>query len=477
MLGFNLIMGFFDRLLGKSTRKPAKPAPAQASPSPTQPAPVGSAPDSTPPEPAPPAPPAEPVPEPETPDAPTPDAGPVAPRLQEAFEQLELRNLDGAREIYDEILASTAGERPDVLVRISGDLGSTGHVETIPELIAPLYDAERHGPATGINLLQAYLALRNPGAAQHVLDLLFELKKPELDDRLWGFSNAIGEMMESSKHGPASGKATSVNLVTISKPIWAYGIEDLPGLLPEKSPQAKTVAFAQLTLPDHDDTEALAKKPEEALGRLTRGIPLWLADSLYFSPQYNSAAVIGMVGQDHYMLFPVPWTTDNIRQLIDTTGSKIDYVVTGDLREADGDFQLNLRLWEIKGFRERKTFEVRWTPATADQVLAELQQHLRLFFECQDGPGLPFEPTTQPSAWIDTLAASLSTFLVGKSVLPREQLAALPAVLVDPATTTTAALARLTLAHRCAQADLAHTAPALPENETVERAKKLLSAS
>lgn len=449
-------MGFFDRLLGKSTRRHSSPAPAS---------------------PAPPLPYAEPAPEPEAPAAPAPDIGPVAPRLLEAFEQLELRNLDGAREIYDEILASPAGERPDVLVRISGDLGSTGHVETIPELIAPLYDAQRHGPATGINLLQAYLALRNPGAAQHVLDLLFDLKKPELEDRLWGFSNAIGEMMESGKHNPASGKATSVNLVTISKPIWAYGIEDLPDLLPEKSPQAKTVAFAQLALPDHDDTEALAKQPEEALGRLTRGIPLWLADSLYFSPQYNTAAAIGMVGKDHYVLFPASWTTNNIRQLIDTTASNIDYVVTGDLREADGDFQLSLRLWEIKGFRERKTFEVRWTPATADRVLAELQQHIRLFFECQEGPGLPFEPSTQTVAWIDTLAVSLSTFLVGKSVLPREQLAELPAVLVDPATTTAAALARLTLADRCTKADLAHTAPDLPENDTVAQAKKLLSAS
>ena len=364
-----------------------------------------------------------------------------------------------------------------MLVRISADLGSTGHVQAIPQLIAPLYDAERHGPATGINLLQAYLALRNPEAAQHVLDLLFALKKPELEDRLWGFSNAIGEMMESDRHGDHSGASTSVNLVTISKPIWAYGIEDLPDLLPEKSPKAKTVAFAQLTLPEHDKTESLSKVPEEALGRLTRGIPLWLADSLYFSPQYTTLAAIGMVGQAHYMLFPAAWTADNIRQLIDTSGSNIDYVVTGELREDDSDFQLSLRLWEIKGFRERKTFEVRWTPGSADKVLADLQQHIRLYFECQEGPGLPFEPSPQPLAWIDTLAASLSTFLAGKSVLPREQLAELPAKLVDPTTTTAAALARLTLADRCTKANLDHPAPELPDTEIVETAKQLLSQS
>lgn len=449
-------MGFFDRLLGKSTPRPAAPAPGNADPSPPA-SPTG--------EPA-----AGPTGPAEAAPPPT-DPGPVAPRLEVAFEQLELRNIDAAREIYEEILESAAGERPDVLARISGDLGSTGHVEAIPPLIAPRYDAERHGPATGINLLQAYLALRNPEAAQHVLDLLFALKKPELEDRLWGFSNAIGEMMESGKHGNSSGQATSVNLVTISKPIWSYGIEDLPGLLPEKNPRAKTVAFAQLTLPDHDDTETLRKAPEEAIGRMTRGIPLWLADSLYFSPQYTTLAAIGMVGQEHYMLFPASWTTDNIRQLIETSGSQIDYVVTGDLREEEDDFHLTLRLWEIKGFRERKTFEVRWTPGNADKVLGDLHHHLRLYFECQEGPGLPFEPAPSSVAWIHTLGTSLSAFLAEKSVLPREQLADLPASLADPQSTTAAALARLTLAHRLTLVGRESPAPELPDSAWVQQAK------
>ncbi len=400
----------------------------------------------------------------------------MAPRLEAAFEQLELRNIDGAREIYEEILSSPAGERPDVLVRISGDLGSTGHVAAIPELIAPRYDAERHGPATGINLLQAYLALRNPEAAQHVLDLLFALKKPELEDRLWGFSNAIGEIMVSNKHNKSSGPATSVNLVTISKPIWAYGIEDLPGLLPQKNPKAKTVAFAQLTLPEHDDLERLCPQPEEALGRLTRGIPLWLADSLYFSPQYTTLTAVGMLGQQHYMLFPAAWTADNIRQLIDTSGSPIDYVVTGDLREGGGDFHLSLRLWEIKGFRERKTFEVRWTPGNADQVLSDLHQHLRTYFECQEGPGLPFEPAPRPLTWIDTLGASLSAFLVEKSVLPREQLADLPQPLVDPDSTSAAALAHLTLAARRQKIGVDTPLPELTETDWVRQARERLTA-
>src|SRR5689334_6478501 len=119
-------MGFFDRLAGK------KPEPSSS---------PGSEPAST--------------------------AGSGAPaktvksQLDAGREKLDAKDLAAALAIYEELLASNAGDRADVLVAISGDLGSRGYVAQIVELIAPRYDADRHGPATGLNLIQAYLALRD----------------------------------------------------------------------------------------------------------------------------------------------------------------------------------------------------------------------------------------------------------------------------------------------------------------------------
>jgi hypothetical protein len=106
-------------------------------------------------------------------------AGGVIPRMAEARAKLEARDLPAAVAIYTEVLAS-AGARPDVLVTLSGELGSRGHVRELIELVAPHYDAQRHGPATGINLLQAFLSLRQIDSAQHLLDILFALNRPEL---------------------------------------------------------------------------------------------------------------------------------------------------------------------------------------------------------------------------------------------------------------------------------------------------------
>jgi hypothetical protein len=384
--------------------------------------------------------------------------------------------------IYEEVLAA-AGERPDVLVTISGDLGSTGHVEQIIELIAPRYDAERHGPATGINLLQAYLAARQPQAAQHVLDLLFALQNPEIEARLWGFSNAIGEMIEVQRSGSASGggQAVAVSLVSISKPIWAYGLEDLPGLLPAKQEPLRRIAFGQLATPGLKDSDERQAQPEDALGRFARGFPLWLAETLYFSRHYAPIAAIGLMERAHYALFPNEWTSTNLKQLVETAGEPPDYVLTGAIEEHSGDYHLTLRLWEVKKFRERKTFEARWTPGTADAELTKLHEQLRVFFEWAALPAeaaLPYVPPARPTAWIDTLGASLSLFLADKGVLPAAQLAALPATLATASSDPAAALAMLTLAARAQR--LGVSSPAVSgelDHPLVQTARQRLSTT
>jgi len=402
-------MGFFDRILGSKPTTPGTAAPT------------------------PPAAPAETV---AATDQPTMPAGNVMPRLVEAREKLEAKDTAGAMAIYEEVLAA-AGERADVLVTISGDLGVNGCLREIIELVAPRYDAERHGPATGLNLLQAYIVLRQPEAAQHVLDILFALKRPELEDRLHGFSNAIADLINAGQTplvggAPGAGGAPAaepakVNIVSISKPIWFYGLEAVAGVLPAKQGRLRRVGFAQLALPFLPEVEALAAKPEEELGRLSRALPLWLAETFCFSPHYAPYAALGVMGRPgepgHYALMPTEWTADNVRQLVDTTEGGLDYVFTGALRQHSGDYELLLRVWEVKKFRERKQFTARWTPATADAELAKLHEQIRLFMEWSaDTTAAAYAPPVQPRAWLEVLGASATLFLAGKNLLAPNQL-------------------------------------------------------
>jgi len=418
----------------------------------------------------------------------------VLASLSAARASLERKDLPGALAIYEQLL-ETEGDNAGVLAAISGDLGSTGHVATIIELIAPCYDPERHGPAAGLNLLQAYLALGDPEAAQHVLDRLFDLDRPELEERLHGFANAIARMIETGDapgldavvpERPPAPKGTAVS---ISKPIWFYGLEPLAAqVLPAKVGGLRRVAFTQLALPGtYPDLAAAMKLPEDEPARLARALPLWLAETLYFSPHYAPIAALAVVadpdGTKRPVILDAEWTIENMRQLVATSAEGLDYVFTGILAGRDGVYQLNLRLWEVKKFRERRQFSARWTPATADAELARLRDELGRFMEWRpypEGAGIAYVPPPAPFGWIDALGASLGLFLAGKGVWPQALLAPLdpslaalaPRAAVDPV----AALAWLTLRARARELGVGFTAgeAALVDHPAVAAALELL---
>ena len=369
--------------------------------------------------------PGAPAPEP-TPER-KPAPGGVLPQLAAAREKLKAGDLPAAMAIYETVL-SAASERSDILMTISADLGTTGHVREIIELLAPRYDVEKHGAAAGINLLQAYLATRDAESAQHLLDLLFSLKRPDLEARLVGFSNVIAELFISEGEAEHVDHAEKkISLASLSKPVWFYGLESLaPHLLPAKEGKLRRLAFAQCALPGMENTDALAARPENELGRLTRGIPLWLADAFSFSAGYHAVAAVGTLAQ-HYALFPLEWVGENIRQLNDSSDNGLDYVVTGALRNRNDDYELTLRIWEVKKFRELKVFSARWTPSTADADLKKLYDQLSAYMEWKalpSGRGLTYAVPAAPHAYALGLGASLTHFLGEKDVLSPDQVPA-----------------------------------------------------
>jgi hypothetical protein len=372
----------------------------------------------------------------------------IPARLASAREKLDAKDLPAALAIYDEVLASS-GDRADVLVTISGDLGSTGNIPEIIDLVAPRYDALRHGPATGINLLQAYLAVGNADAAQHVLDILFSLRRPELEGRLHGFSNAVAELISNgvvqgipqfasqsmNEDNPNAQPTYGVALVSISRPIWSYGLESVPGALPRKEGKMRRVAFTQLSLPGaYADPEEAMKLPEDELGRLSRALPLWFAETFYFSPLYSSIAALGCVHEGEARrpaIFASDWTVDNLKKLVDVTTEGLDYIFTGSLRREGAGFVLILRVWEVKKLRERKQFTITWTPATADAEFTKLHEYIRAFMEWApypDGSAITYAPPSIPTIWLDTLACLLGLFFVEKKLGPKELLAPLAPV-------------------------------------------------
>jgi hypothetical protein len=245
----------------------------------------------------------------------------------------------------------------------------------------------------------------------------------------------------------------------LSKPVWFYGLEPLAErLLPPKEGRLRRVAFAQCAVLTTRPTAASAAPVSASapLAQLARALPVWFAETFYFSPHYAPIAVLGVRADPERgrepATFSGEWSTDNLRQLVDTNQEPIDYLFTGALRSTAEDFELTLRVWEVKKFRERKQFTARWTPATADAELARLHEQIRAFMEWTPDPrALAYTAPASPLAWLELLDASTVTFLAEKGVLAP---AAVPPLTLSDATaqfaatTPAASLAWLTLAAR-----------------------------
>jgi len=412
--------------------------------------------------------------------------------MAKARAHLEERDLGAAIEVYEKIL-NYEGHRPQVLLDVSADLGQHGHVQQIIEMVSPRYDAPRHGAPIGLNILQAYLAAGDVSGAKHLLGLLRDLKQADLEERLGGLEQAINELAGQQGRGEAmrggaekneDAQAAKVNMVTISKPIWFYGLESLSeALLPPKKPTAAKVIFAQLALPGLPNMVELLQQPEEELGRLSRAIPLWLSETLFYSPAYSPLLALGLLEvpnhPNNYAIFPAEWTIENVRQMLENNKEEIDFVVTGALRRKNDDFELSLRLWEVKKFRERKQFIARWTPATRDAELAKLGETVRLFMEYAPypaGQGVSYPIQDSPAPWIDTLGASLSLFLGEKGLLTEPMLIStthdLACAAAQAAQSELASLAWITMRNRALKQGLVVEAPtpALFESPLVRKA-------
>ena len=169
------------------------------------------------------------------------------------------------------------------------------------------------------------------------------------------------------------------------------------------------------------------------------------------------------------MIFAAEWMLDNLRQLLDSTKGGLDFVITGALKHQSGDYEINLRVWEMKKFRERKQFTARWTPATADAELLRLQSQVRQFMEWAPYPagvGLAYSPPRAPRAWLEALSASLGLFLAGKEIFPRHLVSppgpALAALAPLAAGDAAASLAWLTLLSRARELGLPDTDAPVP---------------
>lgn len=249
------------------------------------------------------------------------------------------READGEA-AYRAVLAA-AGNEGDALVMAAADLVQHKRHALVDELIAPRFQPGRMHPHIGIALLHHYLATERHDPGAELLHQLHLHYGHLIADQLQPFTAAFDRLRLAKLPPPPQLPPNArIGLVRLDRPIWCAGLHDPQWLLPKKAAGHKQVLFLALAV---DGPQAQAPGREDEIGRLSRGVPLLLAEQVWVATPHVGAAGLPMAEGQGWALMGKPWQEEQVAQQLGDQERQHTILVTGVLR-FDGETR-RIDLW------------------------------------------------------------------------------------------------------------------------------------
>jgi len=326
-------------------------------------------------------------------------------------------DVETARRMYNEALSRVDPVPPDALMQISGDLGNRGQLALLLELCTPRFDVKLHGINAGNNLIKANLDLGRTTEARAILEQLYARQRPDWRQVLIDWERRIDDA--EKRFGPIEGQV-KVGLTSFDQPLFAYGRLGFDAVLPEKANESVRVTFVCGTgeVCGPKPTQVLVQRTD-ALGQVTRTVPLFLAEETYLGTSARSSVLVPVVESGGVALLGVPWDLDALVQ----AGVSTDVLVLLHVDTSVEPWQLQFSAcrWPTK------TAETTWSvpfpvseplPALL-QALAKLVAHLNAVPGIQPTaiqPALQRPPDPQLARYVLCLENAL---MIGLANMPR----------------------------------------------------------
>ncbi len=263
-----------------------------------------------------------------------------------ARDALHTRRQEQALTIYQECLARVAKPVPtDFLAQMSGDLGNTGHLPELLRLTEPHFDVKTHGLQVGNNLIKAHLELAQFDAARRIVDQLYALKRLDWQKTLSFWDTEIAKARIAVEK-PDPNKKLNVSLLAIDGPVWLKSNSPAAELFPAKTPDDLTVCFLCGTAEKATNSKRTEHQLADAAGRLTRALPLFLAEQVDFQSRAKVQTLIPWIVDEisGFVLGGAPWSDENAAAHARQSQIKIDFAVSIHLKTQAEPWNVELRL-------------------------------------------------------------------------------------------------------------------------------------
>lgn len=247
-------------------------------------------------------------------------------------------NLHKAKEHYNEALdRAPRPVPPDLLMQMSGDLGGRGHLLELLELTTPHFVPEMHGLPIGNNLIKAGVDTGNLQFAAAVKDALANFNRPDWKASLDFWDAEIGRRQTASgaPAGVPAGQQPQIQIgmLRVDGPVWLPPGSPARGLFGEKMPGA-VVTFLGGTAESPETPKEVQLQTADALGRLTRSLPMYLAEQVEMRTAARGRTMVPWaVGQapgqlSGFVVSSARWPDETAMQAVADPANTSEYVVT-----------------------------------------------------------------------------------------------------------------------------------------------------
>jgi tetratricopeptide (TPR) repeat protein len=196
--------------------------------------------------------------------------------------ELSVGDLAKARELYE--LALNRAPKPvppDFLMQMSGDLGAKGHLRELIELTVPHFVPEFHGIPVGNNLIKALVDTGNLAPAEQVKAALWAQNRPDWKDALSFWDAEIArKRVEGVNAASGAPQPLQVGMLRVDGPVWLPPGSPGRGLFAAKAVNAPKVTFLGGTAEVPGAPEGQQAQMADAIGRMTRSLPLFFAEQV-----------------------------------------------------------------------------------------------------------------------------------------------------------------------------------------------------
>lgn len=268
------------------------------------------------------------------------------PQLWLARTALDSGQTAEAQAFYREALAHADRPVPrDLLMQMSGDLGQRGYVATLLELTEPHFDAAEHGLGVGNNLIKANVELGRFDQARRVLDELYARKRPDWANSLSYWDQEIAKARAATSR--PVGEPASMQMVRIDGPVWSRPESAALDVFPETSPRAPTVCFLGSSAETVDAGQAMRVQVSDGPGKLSRALPLFLAEQAYFGTRAAVQTWIPWLAEEGHQSFVLAgdrWSDETAVDYVNRFMPECDFIVVCHLRASVEPWKVDARL-------------------------------------------------------------------------------------------------------------------------------------